>query len=176
MPKPLAGYRHQRRVLALLPALGVTQDSFAAHLSDAWGRPVDPSLVSKWLAGERSMPVDAAVELALHADTQASILDAHAGERVLGPLARPLGCIVVRQDTAAGATTSGMRDRLLALGAGVGNLQASFLIASEDDHVDDAECAALDEAAQAIERQVAAFRSDVRRRRGTPQGVQGGAR
>lgn len=132
------GVRVQRAILALLPSLGVTQESLAAHLSAAWGRGVDRTLVTHWRAGSRPMPVDAVPELVRHASAEDGAPEEDVAERVLGVLARDVGCIVLRLPQGT-ARASELTTRLLALGGALGRIQHELAVALEDGELDDEE-------------------------------------
>lgn len=147
----------QRRVCALLPYLGVTQDSLAAFLSSAWGRDVDRSVVSRWHTGDRSMPVDALVALVRHAEVD----DTDAGERVLQVLAREVGLHVVRLPPARG-DASELTSRVLQLGGIVGQVQAQVGAALADGEVDAEERRELGEVLETLLRDVTRLQAAVR--------------
>lgn len=138
MATSLPGNRVQRAVMALTHGLGVKHDSFAAHLAAAWGRNVSREIVSLWASGLRSMPVDAVVELAFHAAAESGEVPAAIAERVLAPLARELGCIVLRLPEAVD-DAAGLVARVLTLGGMLGGLQRDVGAALADGHIDDRE-------------------------------------
>lgn len=134
---PRTGTRVQRAVLALLPALDVTHDSLAAHLSDAWGRGVDRTLVSRWTSGDRSMPLDVVVEIARHASAQLGEVDGHVAERVLGPVLRAVGCVAVRVPDASSSRS--VISQAWALIGTFGAVQVEVTSALADGELDDGE-------------------------------------
>lgn len=113
----------QRAIMALTASLGITDDGIAAHLTDATGEGHDRSLVSRWRGGSRHMPVDAVVEIARYASACGDDPEARVVERLLGPLARALGAIVVRVPEAAPARCHEVVVRVLSLGSALGDLE-----------------------------------------------------
>jgi hypothetical protein len=130
------GVRIQRALMALTPGLEVTHESFARHLSSAWGRNVDRVVVSYWAAGSRAMPVDAVVELARHAAVQAEDVPEAIAERLLAPIAEALRCVVIRVPEAGADQPSALVSRLLTCGGMLGTLQQEVAADLADGHLD----------------------------------------
>lgn len=143
MPKAIQGRPVQRRVLALLPALGITHDGLAAHLEAAWGRSIDRSLVSRWARGDRAMPLDAVVELCRYASATLDDVEEEVALRLLDPLLRQLGLVGFRVPEAAGDELADLPRRGLAIGAAAGSLQADIGLALADEELDAEERAGL---------------------------------